>query len=468
MSEMQENIITITNPLIFWDKSYIQKTLNTLCYGDESTVEIKIITINEMTKEIELKFIFPELALKFMKSYNNKPLDQLVNHNLIIHLGPSDKSSMITPKKEAVYYENYTQWIDVLYERKPKEEGLILINKLQIENQKKIMSYLLKNVGKKLMKGQSVMNISLPVYIYDKRTMLQIFAYELKESPFILSKVYYTQDSIEKLKYMTVFFISQIVLSPILLNPFNPILGETYQAKIGNLNIYLEQTLLKPPTANFYCFDDDGLYKIYGYLTVTANAGVNCFTSKKKGNYIIEFKDGYKYKLYHPTIIAGGTNVGKRYFNAKNCALIVDLKNNKCTYVKFNPDKTGLFQGMFNKKKDIEYYPDKFTGKIVDLSDVKIEKDGTNHGLKKDAKSFGILEGEWTKEIIFDNKIYWERNLKNYCNIYEMDYKLPSDSSLREDVNLWGQNEEQKAQIKKEEYEEIQRKDIKLRNKFKK
>ena len=143
---MQENIITITNPLIFWDKSYIQKTLNTLCYGDENTVEVKIIAFNEMTKEIELKFIFPELALKFMKSYNNKPLDQLINHNLIIHLGPSDKSNMITPKKEAVYYENYTQWIDALYERKPKEEGLILINKLQIENQKKIMSYLLKNV----------------------------------------------------------------------------------------------------------------------------------------------------------------------------------------------------------------------------------------------------------------------------------------------------------------------------------
>ena len=99
MQEMPENIITITNPLIFWDKSYIQKTLNTLCYGDESTVEIKIITFNEMTKEIGLKFIFPELALKFMKSYNNKPLDQLVNHKLIIHLGPSDKSSMITPKK---------------------------------------------------------------------------------------------------------------------------------------------------------------------------------------------------------------------------------------------------------------------------------------------------------------------------------------------------------------------------------
>ena len=80
---------------------------------------------------------------------------------------------------------------------------------------------------------------------------------------------------------MTVFFLSQFVLTPISLKPFNPIIGETYQAKIGNLNIYLEQTVHKPPTANFYCFDDDGLYKIYGYLAVTAHAGVNCFSSKK-------------------------------------------------------------------------------------------------------------------------------------------------------------------------------------------
>ena len=461
---MSGNIVTITNPLKFMNKSYILQRLKILGYGDENTIEVKLITYNELPEEIEIKFLFPEFAEKFFKKTNNNSIDDLINYPLKIYIGSSTKKNIITFKKEAFFFENYTQWPDVLYERKPKEEGLILTSTLQIENQKRIMSFLFKKIGKKLLNGQNVMNISLPVYIFDKRTMLQIFAYELKEAPFILSKVYYIQNILEKLKNMTVFLLSQFVLTPILLKPFNPIIGETYQAKIGNLNIYLEQTVHKPPTANFYCFDDDGLYKIYGYLAVTANAGVNCFTSKKLGNVIIEFKDGYKYKIYYPTILVGGTTLGKKIFNIKNSALMVDLNNKICSYIKFNPDKVGIFEGLFKKKTNIQYYPDKFIGKIVNLSDVKIDKNGSNHELKKDAKTFGILGGEWTQEIIFGEEIYWKRNLENYCNIYEMEYILPSDSSFREDMNLWGKNDEKNAQIKKEEYEEIQRNDTKLRN----
>ena len=114
------------------------------------------------------------------------------------------------------------------------------------------------------------------------------------------------------------------------------------------------------------------------------------------------------------------------------------------------------------------YYPDKFIGKIVNLSDVKIDTNGSNHELKKDAKTYGILGGEWTQEIFFGDQIYWKRNLENYCKMYEMDYTLPSDSSFREDVIFWGQNDEEKAQITKEIYENIQREDTKLRNKNKK
>ena len=463
---MSESIVTITNPLKFMNKSYIQERLKFLGYGD--MCEIKMITYNEMPMELELKFLFPELAEKFMNTMNNKSIDEFIDHPLKLKFGPSDKKNILLLTKEAFYYENYTQWPEVLYVRKPNEEGLVLTSTFQIENQKRTMSFLIKKIGKNMLKGQSVMNISLPVYIFDKRTMLQVFAYELKEAPYLLAKAFYIKNDIQKLKQMTVFFLSQIVLSPILVKPFNPIIGETYQAKIGNLNIYLEQTVHKPPTANFYCFDDDGLYKIYGYLAVTAHAGVNCFTSKKLGNVVIEFKDGYKYRIYYPTILVGGTTMGKKFFNIKNCALMVDLKNEICSYIKFNPDKVGLFQGLFNKKKNIEYYPDKFIGKIVNLSDVKIDKEGSNHELKKDAKFYSILGGEWTQEIIFGEEIYWKRNLDNYLNMYEMEYKLPSDSSLREDMNLWGHNDEEKAQIKKEEYEEIQRKDTKLRNQYKK
>lgn len=461
---MTENIVTIINPLKFMNKSYIQERLKVLGYGDENIVEVKIISYNEMPEEIELKFILPELCKKFILNAKHMTIDQLINHELIIQPGPSNKSNILTCSKEAIYYDNYTQWPEVLYERKSNEDGLILTSSVQIENQKKIMSFLFKKIGQKMLKGQSVMNISLPVYIFDKRTMLQVFAYELKEAPTILSKVYYLQNTIEKLKYMTVFFLSQIVLSPILVKPFNPIIGETYQAKIGNLNIYLEQTIHKPPTSNFYCFDDDGFYKIHGYLSVTANAGVNCFLSKKLGNVIIEFKNGSTYRLYYPTIVVGGTTMGKKTFNVKNSALVVDLKNEICTYIKFNPDKVGIIKGLFGQKKCINYYPDKFIGNIVKLSEVKIDKNGSNHEVKKDAKSLSILTGEWTKEIIFGTTTYWKRNLENYYNIYEMNYKLPSDSSLREDMNYLGHNDEKNAQIKKEEYEEIQRRDAKLRS----
>ena len=289
---MSEAFVTILNPLKFMNKLYIQERLKVLGYGD--ICEIKLITYDEMPMEIELNFVFPELAEKFLKTMNGQSLDEQIKHQLNLKPGKSDKNNTLSSTKEAKYYEDYTKWPETFYERKPKEEGLILTDTLQIENQKKIMSYLIKKIGKNMLKGQSIMNVSLPVYIFDKRSMLQIFAYELKEAPYLLSKVYYIQNNIERLKLMTVFLLSQIVLTPILLKPFNPIIGETFQAKIGNLNVYLEQTVHKPPTANFYCFDDDGLYKIYGYIAVTANAYVNCFTSKKLGNVIVEFKNGYK------------------------------------------------------------------------------------------------------------------------------------------------------------------------------
>ena len=136
---MAENIVTITNPLKFMNKNYILKRLKLLGYGDENTIEVKLITYNELPEEIEIKFLFPELAEKFLKATNNNSIDDLIKYPLNVHIGPSTKKNILTFKKEAFFYEDYTQWPDVLYKRKIKEEGLILTSTLQIEKQKKIM-----------------------------------------------------------------------------------------------------------------------------------------------------------------------------------------------------------------------------------------------------------------------------------------------------------------------------------------
>ena len=61
-----------------------------------------------------------------------------------------------------------------VYERTMKEAGLIFKDPVMIEKQNKVIGYLVKKIGATLLKGKSVMNISLPVSIFDKRTLLQV------------------------------------------------------------------------------------------------------------------------------------------------------------------------------------------------------------------------------------------------------------------------------------------------------
>ena len=137
------------------------------------------------------------------------------------------------------------------------------------------MSWLIKKVGKTLLNGQSVMNISLPVFIFQARTMLQIFAYEFRLAPYYFKKAFYSQDKYEKLKYLTSFVVTQSYSSITISKQTIVLIGETYQTKIGDLIMYIEQTSSKPLTANFYCFDDDKNF------TYSGNIINFCFNRKK-------------------------------------------------------------------------------------------------------------------------------------------------------------------------------------------
>ncbi len=228
---------------------------------------------------------------------------------------------------------------------------MIFTDKSVIVKQDKVISFLIKKIGSNLIKGQSIMTISLPVNIFDKRTLLQVFAYEMSFAPIFLSRAYYSIDLLERVKWMTVFLLSQINLSPLMTKPFSPILGETFQCKIGDLNIYIEQTEHKPLTFNFYMFSSKGIYKIYGSQTCDAATGANTIKASKSGNYIVEFQDGATYQLYMPQVHIKGTTVGKRLFNYKHSAIVADKKNNLASFIQFNPDEKGGIVGFFSKQK---------------------------------------------------------------------------------------------------------------------
>ena len=463
---MSEDTITITNPVEFMDKSFMDYIMKTIGYKKE-TYTLKIIKKYQMTKEIVIKFNNPTETNNFINKYNQRFFDDSANLKLNIEKKDSNEKDEINPNKEMTYNKDYPNLVDTKYEKNLKYEGLLLQDPAIAERHKKVISWLIKKIGSNLIKGQSVMNISLPVYIFDGRTMLEIFAYELKQSPIFLSRAYYATSQMEKLKWVTTFLLSQLYLSTLQTKPFNPIIGETFQTKIGSMNVYCELIVNKPPTCSFYCIDDNKTYKFYGYVGTVASTGANSCKATKRGKIILEFKDGSKYRIYYPNIYLSGVNVGNKLFNYKNVALIVDEINQYVSYIKFNPDdkKSGIFS-MFSSKKE-KKNPDYFVGDILKVSDVKIDNEGAKHEREKKATSFCSISGEWSSFISFDNEIYWTRNNEDLLSLYFMDFTLPSDSTFREDVKLFKEGKETEAQTIKENYEQVQRDDRKLREKYK-
>lgn len=101
------------------------------------------------------------------------------------------------------------------------------------------------------MSGQSIMSVSLPINIFDERSLLEVFAFQNCLAPYFLEKAGVETQAIEKLKLTTTYAVTMLHLSVTQLKPFNPIWGETFQARIGTGKIFLEQTSHHPPRCHF-------------------------------------------------------------------------------------------------------------------------------------------------------------------------------------------------------------------------
>ena len=78
------------------------------------------------------------------------------------------------------------------------------------------------------------------------------------------------------------------------------------------------------------------------------------------------------------------------------------------------------------------------------------------------------FNGAWTKELDIDDKVYWKRNKTNLCKLYQPDYKLKSDSSLRPDLKLYNENNLEEAEKIFINLYKRQLRDCQLRQKYKK
>ena len=459
-------IIILNNPLIFMTEDYLKNF-----FIKDKYSKGKIIPIYQNEIPIKIIFIFSEESLidEFFSEFNDKPFTEQLDYklSLIKEIRSEDEIksqyenySKLKPFQFYIDYEN--EW-KTNYINNPENPGLLYIN----EEAKKIgyeaVKYLITKFSKNGLEGKSVLNISLPVFMFDKRTLHMAFAYEQRFAPIFLTKAAFCKDKIERLKWVTTYLISCLHMSVIQIKPFNPIIGETFDCRIGNLDIYIEQTVNHPITLNIYCKDINGNYIIYGYLITDASVYINSVFTTRLGKCFIKFKDGSLFKIRLPPIVLKGISIGDRTFNYINKCLVENLTNNLCSYIEMNPDEPGYLASFFTSKNTC---PDHFRGKIVDLKFVKPDENNGEHELDENAKSYGNIEGDWTSYICFDNIEYWNIEKIKSLTVYSHEFILPSDGRYRGDlINLINGNQEQ-SQIEKEKLEVRQRQDRKLRAKF--
>ena len=471
---MSKNIAIIQNPLTFMVENYMK---NKVLLNEYANTKIYLVLKNELPYKIFLTFESDDLCKSFIDKYNQKFFEETVDYKLNIELNDSSinpekmKNEILKaeekklPYKFDFPYEN--EWM-LDYVSQPEKSGLLYKNEEAKKKIYKTAKYLVAKMGKNILTGKSILNVSFPVFIFDKRTLHQAFCHEHRLAPYYLTRAAYSPDVLERLKWVTVHLISFLHLTTTQVKPFNPILGETFQCRIGNLKLYLEQTANHPITANFYGIDDDKLYEMFGYQITDASVTPNTCMATRLGIYNIKFlKDNTIFRIRIPDALVRGITMGDRLFSYENKCLVMDITNRICSYIEMNPPEKksggGMLGSFFNNKKKTNF-PDFFQGHVVNSKYVQVDETSSNHTLSKGYTSICKINGEWTGSIRFDDVEYWGIQDDNILTMYhDEDLMLPSDGSLRTDLQCFTKGIEEASQKEKERLEGRQREDRKLR-----
>ncbi len=358
----------------------------------------------------------------------------------------------------------YEWYLANKYDIDPKL-GLIWKDYDQISKQKKVVFYLLKQIGFNLLRGKSIMSVSLPVTIMEPLTMLQRLSNVYSYLPAFSDRMQ-SPDPLEKFKAYIGFSIAALHISLQQRKPLNPVWGETFQGYLGDphFTICCEQTSHHPPFAQILV--DTPWYTIYARHQVEARTYPNTLRVTAVGKLRVVFKDE-KHTTYlvteSPQAHISGLVVGQRVVLYEGSMEIMDVTNGIYMQARFNTEKQGFFERIFSKTKATR--SDYFKGFIT--KNKELLKDTSRKAFySKDIVTY--FEGQWLENLVMDGEYYWQLGRENASKVISAPDHLESDSVNRKDLQVLARGDEAEAQKCKDEIEEVQRRDRKLREPFQK
>ena len=315
-----------------------------------------------------------------------------------------------------------------------KSGGLSLLDQTIVSKIRSVGTEILKQLGKKLLSGNfNLTQVSFPIRCMQASTALHTTLNSFQMIPLYVTKAVVTQNHLERMKLVIISMLSSFLHTSTFEKPLNPILGETLLGILEDgTKLYAEQSSHHPPVSHYYV-EGNG-FRVYGYFNYHAKAGLNSVTVTNIGRKNFEFFDGYTVTLTCPEEVFSGTFFGTMRHESLGAINANDSDGNNC---------------------------------IITLGKVKGKPSDFLQGIIYDAQGNQLskLEGTYLGYLEFDKIRYWDaRHVRPYTIRYQQ--VLLSDSETRKDIIVLRSGNVDQAQVAKEELENLQRNDRKLRSKF--
>jgi hypothetical protein len=347
--------------------------------------------------------------------------------------------------------------------------GMHCVDRRLLHLQRTVVWRMAKQLGYSLAKGnmgaaRDVMRMSLPVDLFEPRSVLQRLTDDWVYGPKYLTAAARSKDPLERFRNAVCFAFAGVRSGSIgQWKPFNPILGETYQSQFKDgTQCFLEQTSHHPPVSHFEVTSPLG-WKIHGWRLYEVALQGNSITGKRLGPNVIEFEDGCKITFTMPPMLVTGMAWGERVMHIVGTMVFRDEKNDLSLELEFTPPPPKKTWG----------------GTAVSLVKAPLRMlwgskpaaqpaDGTTSGLVQGVIRRGDTElqkvsGNWVDTLCFDGDKVWDFAEQGAELSVEVADPLPSDARFRTDLQALAQGDLEESQSLKVKLEEAQRADASLR-----
>ena len=315
--------------------------------------------------------------------------------------------------------------------------GVYCLNQEVINKQSGIIKEVVTQLTKCLWSG-TAMSLSLPIRIFEPRSMLERYTDWFSFAPDLLTKAGTCKDKTEAFKYVILFSLSALFRSSEQLKPLNPMLGETYECEWEDgSKFYLEHTCHTPPISHFYIKSSKNLFIVSGYIDMEMGGIVkaiykNSIQMIPKGKitvYLPELKQTISFQF--PKITMGGAIWGQRYVYWSDHMKFEDTENNLKAIIAFANGRKEL-----KGKRIHDIYGQLYK---YNYNSNELKKPFYNDYIpsypfpSKKEDVLSEITGSWLEEIKFDDKVYFNIKETVAPQIYPCEKVLDSDARYRED-----------------------------------